>query len=422
MKINTEFERLIPPLSKEEFEQLEKNILAEGIRDALITWNGFLVDGHNRYEIAQRYDLTYQTIERQFNSEDDAKQWIISNQLGRRNITDFVKYELHKAWREIEEKKGREVRKQTEGRPSKEELPSTIDNSLPKHDTRAKLAEKLNWSTGKVAMTDVVDEKADEVTKEKLRKNEVTINEVYQEIKNAGKIELIEKRKEEYLAASSAGINNKPIIHKSDCITFLDTIENDSIDLLLTDPPYSTDIKDLHLFVAQWVTNALTKVKKNGRAFICIGAYPNEIEVYLSFLLRVQKKFIVDNPLIWTYKNTLGVTPKMKYNLNYQMILHLYSDQSSPLDTSVTNEMFSVQDINAPDGRLGDRFHTWQKPDELAMRLVKHSTKEGDTVLDCFACTGTFLLAAAKLGRKTIGCDISAENLEIAKQRGCVIA
>ena len=81
--------------------------------------------------------------------------------------------------------------------------------------------------------------------------------------------------------------------------------------------------------------------------------------------------------------------------------------------------MFSVQDINAPDGRQGDRYHTWQKPEELGLRLIRHSTKEGDLVLDPFACTGTFPIAAAKLNRKAIGGDISAENLKIAESRGC---
>jgi len=111
----------------------------------------------------------------------------------------------------------------------------------------------------------------------------------------------------------------------------------------------------------------------------------------------------------------------MKYNLNYQVIWHLYSDQSKELDTSITNEMFSVQDINAPDGRIGNRLHTWQKPDELANRLIKHSTKKGDLVVDCFACTGTFLIAASKFDCIAKGCDIDAENLNIAKERGCTI-
>ena len=109
----------------------------------------------------------------------------------------------------------------------------------------------------------------------------------------------------------------------------------------------------------------------------------------------------------------------MKYNLNYQVVLHLYSEDSDELDTSNTNEMFSVQDINAPDGRIGNRFHAWQKPDELARRLIKQGSKEGDLVVDCFACTGTFLIEAAKQGRSAVGCDISHENLLIAEKRGC---
>jgi site-specific DNA-methyltransferase (adenine-specific) len=227
----------------------------------------------------------------------------------------------------------------------------------------------------------------------------------------------LEKRKQENIEILAEEVkDNKPIVYKSDCVDYLNTLKDNSIDLLITDPPYSTDIKNIESFAESWVTVALTKIKKTGRAFICIGAYPKEIHAYLSVLLN-QSKFIVDNPLIWTYKNTLGVTPKMKYNLNYQMILHLYSEDSDKLDTAITGEMFSVMDINAPDGRQGDRFHTWQKPDELGLRLIKHTTKENDLVVDCFAGSGSFLLMAAKMNRKAQGCDLDT----IAKKRGCTI-
>jgi site-specific DNA-methyltransferase (adenine-specific) len=85
------------------------------------------------------------------------------------------------------------------------------------------------------------------------------------------------------------------------------------------------------------------------------------------------------------------------------------------------NEQFSAQEINAPDGRQGNRYHAWQKPIELAEQLVRHSTKPGDTVLDCFAGTGTFMLAAHGLGRVAYGCDRSPEMLEHAKARGCEV-
>lgn len=87
--IDNEFQNLIPPLTDEEFAQLEKNILRDGIRDALITWHGILIDGHNRYRIAQKYGLTYRTVEKQFTDRNDAERWIILNQFGRRNLSAY---------------------------------------------------------------------------------------------------------------------------------------------------------------------------------------------------------------------------------------------------------------------------------------------------------------------------------------------
>jgi DNA modification methylase len=84
----------------------------------------------------------------------------------------------------------------------------------------------------------------------------------------------------------------------------------------------------------------------------------------------------------------------------------------------LTNEQWAVQEINAPDGRQGDRYHAWQKPLEIGERFVRHTTKPGDTVFDPFACTGTFLIAASKLGRKGIGFEIDPDNARIAEQRG----
>lgn len=208
-----------------------------------------------------------------------------------------------------------------------------------------------------------------------------------------------------------------PTIYTESCDKFLKRFEPKSIDLLFTDPPYSTDLDSLPDFLDTWLLDAIDKIKDTGRAFICIGAYPVELYTYLGYLL--QTDWIVDNPLIWTYRNTLGVTPNMKYNLNYQVILHLYKDSSNPLDNRITNEMFSIQDINAPDGRIGDRFHKWQKPSKLAERLILHTTKPGDKIIDPFACTGTFLLASTEYGRRAYGCDIDTEAIKIAVERGC---
>jgi len=182
--------------------------------------------------------------------------------------------------------------------------------------------------------------------------------------------------------------------------------------LLLTDPPYSTDVDDIYKF-AEWLPLALSKLKDTGRAFVFVGAYPRELQAYMDVALPEQV-------LVWTYRNTLGPSPKHDYKLNWQAILYYRMKNAPPLDCPVMLEQFSVQDLNAPDGRLGDRYHAWQKPMEIGERFIRHATKPGDVVADPFACTGTFLLAAAKLGRRGIGCEIDAEHLDIAVTRGCV--
>ena len=87
MEIDAELRGLIRPLSEEEYEQLKASVLAEGIRDPLVVWNGILLDGHHRYKIAQEYGLEYQTVEIELPDREAAKEWIYANQLGRRNLT-----------------------------------------------------------------------------------------------------------------------------------------------------------------------------------------------------------------------------------------------------------------------------------------------------------------------------------------------
>lgn len=91
LQINPVFAEVIPELTLDEFAQLEENILAEKrIIDPIITWKGFIVDGHNRYKIAQKYpDIPYSTHEKEFENEDEAVVWICSHQLGRRNINEI---------------------------------------------------------------------------------------------------------------------------------------------------------------------------------------------------------------------------------------------------------------------------------------------------------------------------------------------
>lgn len=91
--IKPEFARLIPPLSPEELAGLEAALIADGCRDALVTWGGVLLDGHNRLEICKRRGLNFKTTEIEL-PDGNAKAWIIRNQFGRRNITLAARCQL----------------------------------------------------------------------------------------------------------------------------------------------------------------------------------------------------------------------------------------------------------------------------------------------------------------------------------------
>lgn len=88
LTIDPEFKALIPKLRTNEYLQLESNIMMDGCREAIITWNGIIVDGHNRYEICHRHNIPFRIKEMAFDCREAVIAWICSNQLGRRNISD----------------------------------------------------------------------------------------------------------------------------------------------------------------------------------------------------------------------------------------------------------------------------------------------------------------------------------------------
>jgi len=95
LKIKREFRNLIPPLSPEEYQQLEQNILADGkCCDTIKVWRGYIVDGHNRYSICKKHGIFYSVEKLRFSCAEEVKVWIAENQLGRRNLNKAQRIEL----------------------------------------------------------------------------------------------------------------------------------------------------------------------------------------------------------------------------------------------------------------------------------------------------------------------------------------
>lgn len=198
LKIKEEFKKLIPPLTAEEFKQLETNCIDEGIRDAIVTWHGFIIDGHNRYKIATDWQLTFKTIEKNFDSEEAVKEWMIINQFGRRNLSNYQRTLLALELEEIFEKKA----KQNQGKRTdilvkspksldlfQEEQPEKKPIEIKPIDTRKELSKIAGVGEQTISRVKVIEQKAAPEIKEKLSTGEISINQAYKDIKKEEKKE-----------------------------------------------------------------------------------------------------------------------------------------------------------------------------------------------------------------------------------------
>jgi hypothetical protein len=100
--VNEDLKAYIDPLTPDEHAALERSLLTEGCRDALVLWGDVLVDGHNRYGICQQHGIPFQTLQStHFKSLADVHLWMIDQHLGRRSVSDFQRGVLALRKREI---------------------------------------------------------------------------------------------------------------------------------------------------------------------------------------------------------------------------------------------------------------------------------------------------------------------------------
>jgi hypothetical protein len=176
IQIKDEFKKLIPALTAEEFKQLEQNCLDEGIREKIITWNEFIIDGHNRYEIATRWNLEYETETKRFKDENEVKEWMINNQFGRRNLSNYQRSVLALELESVFSKRAKEQQGQ------RNDIKPTLAESKP-IETRKELAKVANVSHGTLDKVKVIQTNSSDEVKEKLISGDMSINQAYQEIK-----------------------------------------------------------------------------------------------------------------------------------------------------------------------------------------------------------------------------------------------
>ena len=419
LSINPELKSLIPPLTAEEFKQLETNVLAEGIREPIITWQGTIVDGHNRYELAQMYDLPFKVKEMAFASMEDCKEWMIRNQFGRRNLSNYQRSVLALELESVFKAKAKEnLSKAGQSYSPKEGLQISA-KVAEQIDTRQELAKVANVSHDTIAKVKVIEAKANEDVKAKLSTGEVSINQVYQDIrKEEKKAEMLKK-----IQQQKVEIEISDNIKNGDSLEILESLQDGCIDIVLTDPPYGisyvsnrsiydetitkrgllNDGKDEAFELLDKTCEILSrKAAENSHLyFFCSWA------VFSSFEAIISKYFTIKTPIVWD-KGNKG-SGDLENDWGNQTEIVIFCVKGKKLVNTRRGNLLFVPRIHTT-----KMVHPTQKPTELLKMLLEVSYRDGDFVVDPFMGSGSTIKACKEINAKCLGIELDSEMFNIA--------
>lgn len=192
--VNEELKAYIDPLTADEYEALERSLLAEGCRDALVLWGNVLVDGHNRYGLCRKHGIAFNTVQNpRFQSLEDVHLWMIEQHLGRRSVSDFQRGVLALRKREILAQRQRQAREAeldamrataavsvADAPVADGALPAAEADLPPWDDTppvsRAELAREARLSNNQVVMIERIHSQAAPEVIEAVKSGEISIS------------------------------------------------------------------------------------------------------------------------------------------------------------------------------------------------------------------------------------------------------
>ena len=159
--VNEALKAYIDPLTAAELAALERSLLAEGCRDALVVWGEVLVDGHNRYSICKRHGIPFKTVQAtRFQTLEDVHLWMIEQHLGRRSLSDFQRGVLALRQREIvTARRAQAAEKAAAVASTDTTAPPQADAPSPL-DTREALAKAARLSNNQVVLIEKIQKQA----------------------------------------------------------------------------------------------------------------------------------------------------------------------------------------------------------------------------------------------------------------------
>jgi len=422
LKVDAEFQKLINPLRQEEFRELERSILSEGVRDPLVLWERskglpVLVDGHHRWQIIQNHQIReFPTTRHVFINRQEVLEFIVRNQCARRNVSMFSKCLLYLQLTPILQKRAKDNQRQSMGRGKEGGM-----NSVQPYRVDDELAKLSGVSRQTIQRVRSLEQNADSLTLEQLRNGQISINQAF---KTTKKYQIQREVEMRYISNKAPLSEERFMVKKSDALTFLSSIPDETFDAVITDPPYGIGYKyndarekynDPENY-GQWirkVASELNRVLKKG-GFLAVfqsGKYfrhlwdwfGDDILIYAHCRNFTQMRssepvaFGFD-PVVIRYKK--GASPlvpaKLKRNLNF-----FVSQTAGQISTTGTPES----------------LHPCPRPLDAIEELVENFVIERGHILDPFCGSGTTGVACLKHDRYFSGVDNNQKYIRLASNR-----
>ena len=177
--VNEDLKAYIDPLTPDEHDALERSLLAEGCRDALVLWGDILVDGHNRYGICMKHGLPFQTVQNtRFQTIEDVHLWMIDQHLGRRSVSDFQRGVLALRKKEIIANALKEFPAPAPAAAPADPAapPVAMPPPPPKLDSREAIARAARLSSSQVVMIEKIQKQAAPELVQAVKSGTISIN------------------------------------------------------------------------------------------------------------------------------------------------------------------------------------------------------------------------------------------------------
>ena len=208
LKIDPELRDLLPPLTNDEFKQLEDNLVKDGCQNPLFVWHGFIADGHNRYKICQKHKIPFAIAELGFDDKSEVMRWMIDGQLGRRNLSPIQRVAVTEKYRPVFEEKAKENLKTSTGGSNPRPLQNSA-NPVKPIDTRNEMAKLAGVSHDTYDKGRTILKSDNENVKQKVLSGDMSINAGYNVIKPKKEVENHNVHTQVH---EDSKIENKPIL------------------------------------------------------------------------------------------------------------------------------------------------------------------------------------------------------------------